>query len=435
MRLAIYLALLVLVSCTSAEQQEAKVIITGSTDEVVEFLSIGSDTIQVRNGLFADTLDLRQDQYAYLQLSTWKWPRIIYLKTGGPTKLNFKEEWINSEEDLFNEFLLNKDSILIPYSAKWNMTEAAFKAAWQEEFPVNLEKIDRFFEGSKTPAALIQELKQMEYMLRGHLTANFISYQERQDVEIDRSIYEFVEQIDLNEERLAFHVNNRNFQYYYYIDQVSESVPDSIYPFAAIDTVKKYVAIPDIRNMIIGNIVKSGLYEESVDHDALFEQYEENIGEATKETKIVELYEQIQRLQPGNPAPDFGRLTASEGNSVSIEDLRGKNILLSAWGTWCPYCKEELPYLKELIQKYPEQIESVAIALDKDVEKWKDYIAETAWQGQHLIDPKRNSTFRKNYLIAGTNIYYLIDKQGVILASRIKPSEEGLETMIQQLEK
>ena len=127
--------------------------------------------------------------------------------------------------------------------------------------------------------------------------------------------------------------------------------------------------------MIIENVVRSGLYDDSVNPDALFKTYEKNIASNSRNDKIVELYDQIQQLKPGNPAPDFGKLINANGVEKSITDFKGENILLTAWGTWCPYCKEELPYIKELMKNHEGKFKNVAISLDKDTDKWQEYLA------------------------------------------------------------
>jgi len=47
------------------------------------------------------------------------------------------------------------------------------------------------------------------------------------------------------------------------------------------------------------------------------------------------------------PAPQF-KARALDGKQVSLVDLRGKVVLLSFWGIWCPPCREEIPELTRL---------------------------------------------------------------------------------------
>lgn len=46
----------------------------------------------------------------------------------------------------------------------------------------------------------------------------------------------------------------------------------------------------------------------------------------------------------GDVAPPF-TLTLIDGSKVSLDDLRGKVVVLNFWATWCGPCKTELPLL------------------------------------------------------------------------------------------
>jgi peroxiredoxin len=76
----------------------------------------------------------------------------------------------------------------------------------------------------------------------------------------------------------------------------------------------------------------------------------------------------------GHDAPDFV-LTDLQGNSVKLSDLRGKAVVLNFWATWCPPCKEEIPWFVELQKRYgSEGLQIVGVSMDdgdqKDVEKF-----------------------------------------------------------------
>src|SRR2546426_3493393 len=46
------------------------------------------------------------------------------------------------------------------------------------------------------------------------------------------------------------------------------------------------------------------------------------------------------------PSPD--------GKPVKLADYRGKAILLNFWATWCPPCREEMPAMERLFQRYKD---------------------------------------------------------------------------------
>jgi len=53
-------------------------------------------------------------------------------------------------------------------------------------------------------------------------------------------------------------------------------------------------------------------------------------------------------------APDFS-LQEITGETVSLEQYRGKIVLLDFWATWCPPCRESIPELIALQRNYGEK--------------------------------------------------------------------------------
>src|SRR3990170_3718293 len=63
-----------------------------------------------------------------------------------------------------------------------------------------------------------------------------------------------------------------------------------------------------------------------------------------------------QEQQPmlGQPAPSFA-LKAIDGKTYSLEQLRGKYLVIHFAATWCPFCNAEAPYLQELSKNYHDK--------------------------------------------------------------------------------
>jgi thiol-disulfide isomerase/thioredoxin len=58
-----------------------------------------------------------------------------------------------------------------------------------------------------------------------------------------------------------------------------------------------------------------------------------------------------------------------QGNSLHLNDLRGKTIFLNIWATWCPPCIAEMPGIESLYQKTKNQnLAFVMISVDEDPE-------------------------------------------------------------------
>lgn len=51
------------------------------------------------------------------------------------------------------------------------------------------------------------------------------------------------------------------------------------------------------------------------------------------------------------------------GNKVSLEEFRGKPLVINSWAVWCPFCVKELPTFAELQKEFGDKI--IVIAIDR----------------------------------------------------------------------
>lgn len=56
-----------------------------------------------------------------------------------------------------------------------------------------------------------------------------------------------------------------------------------------------------------------------------------------------------------------------DGRTLSLEQLRGKPVLVTFWATTCPSCVEEIPHLTELYRELnPKGLEIIGVAMAYD---------------------------------------------------------------------
>jgi cytochrome c biogenesis protein CcmG, thiol:disulfide interchange protein DsbE len=59
----------------------------------------------------------------------------------------------------------------------------------------------------------------------------------------------------------------------------------------------------------------------------------------------------IESPQVGFLAPDF-ELRLTDGDAVQLSALRGKPVIINFWATWCGPCRDEMPALEQVWQRY-----------------------------------------------------------------------------------
>jgi peroxiredoxin len=74
----------------------------------------------------------------------------------------------------------------------------------------------------------------------------------------------------------------------------------------------------------------------------------------------------LTRLGATEPAAAF-TVTTPDGSWLSLQDLRGKVVLLNFWATWCEPCREEMPAMERLARTYRERgLAVLAVSMDRD---------------------------------------------------------------------
>jgi peroxiredoxin len=56
-------------------------------------------------------------------------------------------------------------------------------------------------------------------------------------------------------------------------------------------------------------------------------------------------------VAPRAPAPDF-TLRRMDGANLRLQEQRGQVVLVNFWATWCAPCRQEMPHLSRLYEKY-----------------------------------------------------------------------------------
>jgi thiol-disulfide isomerase/thioredoxin len=90
-------------------------------------------------------------------------------------------------------------------------------------------------------------------------------------------------------------------------------------------------------------------------------------------------------------------------------------VLLNIWATWCAPCREEIPYLQELYEKYSQRgLEVVGVSVDAagEDEQIKAFLGEMRASYPIWRDPEQR--VMSLFLSLGVPASYLLDRNGIL---------------------
>src|SRR3989442_812958 len=80
----------------------------------------------------------------------------------------------------------------------------------------------------------------------------------------------------------------------------------------------------------------------------------------------IKLRPQLNPVEIGSRAPEFHATDLRTNRRATLEDYRGKVVLVNIWATWCPPCRAEMPSMERLHKKLAgTEFRIVAVSVDR----------------------------------------------------------------------
>lgn len=136
----------------------------------------------------------------------------------------------------------------------------------------------------------------------------------------------------------------------------------------------------------------------------------------------------------GKAVPEY-RAVSVDGDSVSLSAQRGKVVLFNVWATWCHPCRDEIPELLVLYEKYkPRGLELVGVSIDANGsdEAIRSFMKDFRMTYPIWRDPdERVST---EFLVVGVPATFLIDRNGTLRWRKTGPIQPGDSSLVAAIE-
>src|SRR5690606_10975724 len=132
-------------------------------------------------------------------------------------------------------------------------------------------------------------------------------------------------------------------------------------------------------------------------------------------------------------APEYAA-AALNGDSAPLADYEGEVVLLNVWATWCIPCREEVPALQRLHERFSEEglrVVGVSVDAQGEARTVREFANEFSVTYDIWLDPDERVI--DDFRVIGVPNTFLIDREGIIRWKHIGPVRDDDPALLQPL--
>ncbi len=124
--------------------------------------------------------------------------------------------------------------------------------------------------------------------------------------------------------------------------------------------------------------------------------------------------------------------TDKSGKLVSLNDFSKEYLLVDFWASWCKPCLDEMPNVKQCLEKYASVLDVYAVSLDGEVNAWQNAIRKHSLdEFTHVIGTDKRgipNAWVRSIGVKSIPANFLLDKERRIVAKNLR-GDELMQTM------
>ena len=118
----------------------------------------------------------------------------------------------------------------------------------------------------------------------------------------------------------------------------------------------------------------------------------------------------------GSTVSDF-ELINLQGQTVKFSEFHDSTVIINFWGTWCPPCKEEMPLLQKMYEKYSPGLVVLGVNVQDSPEQVRQFVNESQIIFPILLDEEASVAEQFNVRAFPTT--FIVDSRGILRVQHI----------------
>lgn len=155
--------------------------------------------------------------------------------------------------------------------------------------------------------------------------------------------------------------------------------------------------------------VDQGIDRERLEQVSTMPYYIPSLGQEPDQDRTEE--------KGGSDAPDF-TLTDAQGNTITLEQLRGKPVVLHFWASWVASCQRELSMFQQAYNDYKDSVHFVIVNTTSDNRETREAADKILSDGGYTFPAyyDLDASTANNYSVTTLPTTFFIDANGKAVA-------------------